>query len=141
VPRRSITFPEKPVTLPLFLSASGVPMIEVMVEGKPHTFWLDTGSSMSIVSSSVAAECGIRPLTPDTLEVATTTGRVPAQAGAIGRLQLGGIDIRTTTSLIVSDERMQVRIGDALGGPAIVQIEGVIGYDIISRLDLRIDYV
>ena len=141
VPRRSIKFPEKPVTLPLLLSPSGVPMIEITVQGKRHTFWLDTGSSMSILSSAVAAECGIKPLTLDTLEVATTTGRVPAQAGAIERLQLGGIEIRNTTSLIVSDERMQVRIGDASGVPAVAQIEGVVGYDIISRLDLRIDYV
>jgi len=141
VPPRRMTFPEKPVVLPLLLSPSGIPMIEVTVEGKRHAFWLDTGSSMSILSAGVAAECGIKPLTPDTLEVATTTGRVPAQAGAIARLQLGGIDIRNTTALIVSNERMQVRIGDAFGVPAIVQIEGVVGYDIISRLDIRIDYI
>ena len=141
VPTRRVTFPDKPVVLPLYLSLSGIPMIDVTVEGKRHIFWLDTGSSMSILSSSIAIECGVKPLTMDTLEVATTTGRVPAQAGAIGHLELGGIDIRNTTSLIVSDERMQVRIGDDMGSPAVVQIDGVIGYDIISRLDLRIDYV
>lgn len=141
VPPRRMTFPDTPVVLPLFLSPSGTPMIEVTVEGKRHMFWLDTGSSMSILSSDVAVECGVKPLTPDTLEVATATGRVPAQAGAIERLQLGRIDIRSTTALIVSNDRMQVRLGDALGVPSIVQIEGVIGYDIISRLDLRIDYV
>ena len=141
VPPRTIRFPEAPVVLPLLLSPSGIPMIEVTIEGKKHNFWLDTGSSMSIVSSAVAIECGIEPLTRDTLEVATTTGRVPAQAGAIGRLQLGGIDIRNTTALIVANERMQVRIGDPLGGTAVVQIEGVVGYDIIRRLDIRLDYV
>ena len=141
VPERKMTFPESPVVLPLLLSPSGIPMIEVTIEGKRHKFWLDTGSSMSIVSSAVAIECGIQPLTSDTLEVATTTGRVPAQAGAIGRLQLGGIDIKNTTALIVSNERMQVRIGDPLGGVSIVQIEGVVGYDIIRRLDMRLDYV
>ena len=141
VPTRRMTFPDKPVVLPLSLSPSGIPMIEVTVEGRRHTFWLDTGSSMSILSSDVAIECGIKPLTPDTLEVATATGRVPAQAGAIDRLELGGIDIRSTTALIVSNERMQVRMTDMIGAPAIVQIEGVIGFDIISRLDLRIDYV
>ena len=141
VPPRTVTFPQGPVVLPLLQSPSGIPMIEVTIEGKKHTFWLDTGSSMSIVSSAVAIECGIQPLTGDTLEVATTTGRVPAQAGAIRRLQLGGIDIRNTTALIVANERMQVRIGDPLGGTTIVQIEGVVGYDIIRRLDIRLDYV
>ena len=142
VPSRDIQFPSQPVVLPLILSPSGTPMVEVTVEGKRQTFWLDTGSSMSILSSGVAAACGIKPLVPDTLEVATTTGRVAAQAAAISHLKIGGIDVRNTTALIVADERMQVRLGDATtGAPIAVQIEGVIGYDIISRLDLRIDYV
>ena len=141
VPQRRITFPSQPVVLPLILSAAATPMIEIIIEGKRHAFWLDTGASMSIVSSGLAAELGMKVLAPDTLEVATTTGRVPAQAGAISRLQLGGIDITNTTALIVDDNRMQVRVGDDGGLPAVVQIDGVIGFDIISRIDLRIDYV
>lgn len=141
VPERELTFPERPVVLPLLLSASGAPMVPVRINGKEHVFWLDTGSSMSIVSSAVALECGMQPLVADTLEVATTTGRVPAQAGAISQLDLGGIHIRHTTALIVANERMQVRVGDDTSLPIVTQIEGVVGYDIISRLDLRIDYV
>lgn len=141
VPPRQMVFPSKPTVLPLILSASGTPMILVTVEGKEHYFWLDTGSSMSIVSADVAKESGLSPLLPDTLEVVTSTGRVPAQASAISHLQLGDIKITNTTALIVANERMQVRLGDEVGLPTVIQIEGVIGYDIISRLDLRIDYV
>jgi len=143
VPEREVTFPERPIVLPLLLSASGAPMIPVTINGKEHAFWLDTGSSLSIVSSSVATECGMSPLIADTLAVATTTGRVPAQAGAIKQLNLGGLHIRNTTALIVADNRMIVRVGDGSGSgvPIVSQIEGVIGYDLISRMDLRIDYV
>jgi hypothetical protein len=141
VPAREMRFPSSPVVLPLVLSPSGTPMVRITIEGTEHMFWLDTGSSMSIVSSDVATECGMQPLMPDTLEVATTTGRVPAQPGAIGRLQLGGIRVTNTPALIVANERMQVRIGDGTGIPIAVQIEGVIGYDLISRMDMRIDYV
>ncbi len=141
VPQRKIIFPSRPVVVPLILSAAATPMIEIMIEGKRHTFWLDTGASMSIVSSGLAAELGMKALSPDTLEVATTTGRVPAQAGSISRLQLGAIDITNTTALIVDDNRMQVRVGDNGSLPAVVQIDGVIGFDIISRIDVRIDYV
>jgi hypothetical protein len=118
-------------------------MIPVTINGKTHEFWLDTGSSLSIVSSSVAAEAGMSPLISDTLEVATTTGRVPAQAGAITQISLGGLYVRNTTALIVADTRMLVRVGDGSGTgvPVVSQIDGVIGYDIISRVDLRIDYV
>jgi len=141
VPPRQVSFPSQPVVLPLILSAAATPMIEVLIDGKRHAFWLDTGASMSIVSSGLAAELGMKPLSSDTLEVVTTTGRVPAQAGAISRLQLGAIDVTNITALIVDDNRMQVRIGADGGLPAVVQIDGVIGYDIISRIDLRIDYV
>jgi len=141
VPARQIVFPAQPVVVPLILSAAATPMIEIMIDGKQHAFWLDTGASMSIVSSGIAQELGMKPLSPDTLEVATTTGRVPAQAGAINRLQVGGLEITNTTALIVDNDRMQVRIGGDGGLPAVVQIDGVIGFDIISRVDLRIDYV
>ena len=138
---RALSFPPKAVTLPLFLSASGTPMVTVAINGKPKVLWLDTGSSMSIVSSSVAAECGINALVPDTLEVATTTGHVPARPAAIRRLQLGGIEILNSTAMIVATELMQVRVGEANNPAMSINIDGVIGFDIISRMDVRIDYV
>ena len=138
---RTVSFPASPVTLPLLISASGTPMVMVRINGKPKVLWLDTGSSMSIVSSDVAAECGINPLVPDTLEVATTTGHVPARPAAIARIQLGGIQILNSTAMIVSSRLMQVKMGDGGDPAASVRIDGVIGFDIISRMNLRIDYV
>ena len=141
VSAREISFPRTPVVLPLVLSASGTPMITVRINGQVRTLWLDTGSSMSIVASDVAEECGIRPLVKDTLEVATTTGRVPARPAAIARIELGAIDIRNSTAMIVSSELMKVRLGDGIERGIEIKIDGVIGYDIMSRLDIRIDYV
>lgn len=141
VPARKIVFPSQPVVVPLILSAAGTPMIEVMIEGKRRAFWIDTGASMSVISSGLAAEVGIKPIARDTLEVVTTTGRVPAQPATIAHLELGGLDIRNLTALMVSDDRMQVRIGGEGALPVVAQIDGVIGFDIISRIDLRIDYV
>lgn len=141
VDARRISFPDAPVTLPLILSPSGTPIVAVIINGKPHLFWLDTGSSMSIVASDVALEAGIQPLVSDTLEVATTTGRVPARPAAIKRLQIGRIDIANSTAMIVSSERMLLKLGEGTEGSVIAKIEGVIGYDIMSRLDIRIDYV
>jgi hypothetical protein len=139
VAERKVSFPSGRVVLPLFLSPSGTPMVEVTIDGRLHLFWIDTGASMSIVSAAVAEECGMQPLVPDTLEVATTTGRVPAQAGEISTLELGGIRISNSPALIVANERMRVSGGQA-GEVVPVQIEGVIGFDLISRMDVRIDY-
>ena len=138
---REIVFSAKPVTLPLVLSASGTPMVTVLVNGKLKTMWLDTGSSMSIISADVAVECGIKPLVSDTLEVATTTGHVPARPAAIDRIDIGGHQILNSTAMIVASDLMQVRVGDGNNPVLSVNIDGVIGFDIISRMDVRIDYV
>ncbi|MEO5589574.1 MAG: retropepsin-like aspartic protease [Gemmatimonadaceae bacterium] len=138
---RTVSFPNEPVVVPLELSAAGTPMIRVRINGRERTVWLDTGSSMSIVSESLAALSGVAPLLPDTLEVATATGRVPARAGSISLLEIGGIRITHTPTLIVDDARLELRVGDGQGAPIGVRIDGVIGYDLISQTDLRIDYV
>jgi hypothetical protein len=59
VSARTMAFPDNPVVVPLTISLAGTPIIPVQINGKPRFFWLDTGSSMSIVSSEVAEECGV----------------------------------------------------------------------------------
>ncbi len=138
-PRR-ISFSEQPVVLPLTLSLSGSPVIPAMINGKVRMLWIDTGSSMSILSSDIAAETGVEPLVVDTLEIVTTTGRVPARPAIIAHLELGGIDVANATAMIVDSARMHIRLGDGSDPAMAVRIDGVIGYDVISRLDVRIDY-
>lgn len=140
VPRRQISFPASVVTLPLSISAAGTPMIQVVINGKTKQFWLDTGSSMSIVSSDVAAECGVEPLIADTLEVATTTGRAPARPASIRRLDLGGVSIQSATAMIVSSALMEIRSADFNQSSPAVKIDGIVGFDIISQLDVEVDY-
>ncbi len=141
VPDRQIVFPAEPVVLRLTLSAAATPVIPIQINGKSKLFWLDTGSSMSIIASDVAVECGVEPLVRDTLEVATTTGRVPARPAAIKRLDLGGISITNSTAMIVSSDLMQVRIAEPGSTAAAKKIDGIVGFDIISRLNVQIDYV
>jgi len=140
VSARTMVFAEKSVVVPLTVSLAGTPVIPVLINGKPRYFWLDTGSSMSIVSSEVAEDSGIEPLVSDTLEVATATGRVPARPAAIRQLEIGGISIGNTTAMIVSSSLMEIRVGDLMKPAKTVKIDGIIGFDIISRLNVRIDY-
>jgi hypothetical protein len=140
VATRELSFPKEPVSLPLLISASGIPMIPVSINGRERILWLDTGSSMSIIASDVAQECAVAPLVKDTLEVATTTGRVSALPASIAHLSLGGIDVRNATAMIVDADLMMVRLGDGKEDVS-VKIDGVIGFDIMSRLNIRIDYV
>jgi predicted aspartyl protease len=140
VPRRGVDFPATAVVIPLTISAAGTPMIPVQINGKLKHFWLDTGSSMSIIASDVAAECGVEPLVNDTLEVATTTGRVGARPAAIQKLEIGGIAISSSTAMIVAAGLMEVRVGDTQTPAVSVKIDGIIGFDIISRLNVQVDY-
>ncbi len=142
VAQRTISFPGRTVSLPLTISASGAPMIPVSINGRRRFFWLDTGSSMSIIASDVAALSGVIPLVPDTLEVATATGRVAARPAAIARIDIGGIAIASSTAMIIDSALMRVRMGPDAGNPDHeVRIDGIIGFDVISRFDVRIDYV
>ena len=139
---RTISFPGRTVSLPLTISASGAPIIPVSINGRRRFFWLDTGSSMSIIASDVATFSEVTPLVPDTLEVATATGRVAARPAAIARIDLGGISIAHSTAMIIDSALMRVRMGpDASNPDHAIKIDGIIGFDVISRFDVRIDYV
>jgi len=139
---KAVVFPSRPVVLPLTLSAAGTPVIPVRVNGKQLLFWLDTGSSMSIIASDVAALSGVEALGADTLEVATTTGRMQARPATINQLQLGGVTISNSTAIIVDQGTLRIHARDDVRTPEqALKVDGIIGFDVISRLDLRIDYV
>lgn len=139
---RTISFPARTVILPLTMSASGAPIVPVMINGRRRLFWLDTGSSLSIIASDVASISGVVPLVADTLEVATATGRVAARPASVARMDLGGIKITNATAMILDNTLMLVKVGiDGQNLSQDVKIDGIIGYDVISRLDVRIDYV
>jgi hypothetical protein len=140
VPDRTLTFQASSVVMPLSVSAAGTPVIPVQINGKQKYFWLDTGSSMSIISSDVATECGVEPLVSDTLEVATTTGRVAARPAAIRKIDIGGISISNSTAMIVASGLMEIRIDDLQAPATTAKIDGIIGFDIIRRLKVEFDY-
>ncbi|MDQ6717945.1 MAG: retroviral-like aspartic protease family protein [Gemmatimonadota bacterium] len=142
VPRKTLDFPGRVVVLPLTLSEAGTPMIPVRIHGREFHFWLDTGSSLTIVATNVAATLGLSPLSADTLEMVTNTGRVSARPALIDRLDLGQITIGNATAMIVDDRSMEMREMMQMDAahPVPVKIDGIIGYDIMQRLDIEIDY-
>ncbi|HEY8165482.1 MAG TPA: aspartyl protease family protein [Gemmatimonadaceae bacterium] len=140
VPKRVVEIPTRPSKAGLTLSMAGTPVISVMLNGKQRFFWLDTGASISIVSSDVAADAGMTPLSHDTLEIVTATGRIPALPSLISNLQFAGVTIRNAKAMIVGVELMQVRDVDVKGPPIAVRIDGIVGFDILNLLRVRFDY-
>ncbi len=92
----------------MLVSAVGTPLIPVKIQGKDYNFWLDTGSSMTMLASDVARDLHIVPLTPDTLEIVTSTGRVKANPALIPQMVLGQVMVRNAPTMIVDEAMMQM---------------------------------
>jgi hypothetical protein len=140
VPGKSLTFRSSSALLPMLVSAVGTPLIPVRIQGKNYNFWLDTGSSMTMLASDVARDLQIVPLTPDTLEIVTSTGRVSANPALIPQMVLGGVTVRNAPTMIVDEAMMQMREPKQIDLSSQVKIDGIIGFDIIRQLDLEVDY-
>jgi hypothetical protein len=141
VPAKTITFRAQSVLLPMLVSRVGTPLIPVRIGGKEYHFWLDTGSSMTMLASDVARDLNVVPLVLDSLEIVTSTGRVKAHPSLIPRLDIGQLVVRNAPTMIVDESLMRMR-GEtpAIELSAQVKIDGIIGFDIIRHLDLEVDY-
>lgn len=139
VPAKTLAFRAQSMLLPMLISAVGTPLVPVRIGDNEYNFWLDTGSSMTMLASDVAVDLNIDPLVPDTLEIVTSTGRVKAHPALLPRLQIGQLVIRNAPTMVVQESQMQMREPRPVGSPR-VKIDGIIGFDIIRQLDIEVDY-
>lgn len=137
--RPAVAFRDSVAVLPLTRARSGAPVVPVRVNGVLRHFWLDTGSSISILSSAAAAACGVTPAR-DTLELVTPVGRLPARPAVARTLQLGGARVHDVPTMVVDAALLRLHSGEATGAPGRTSsIDGVIGFDVIRALDVTID--
>jgi clan AA aspartic protease (TIGR02281 family) len=134
------TFPDLPVTLPLRMTAVGTPTIQVRINGKNFRFWLDTGSSITVLSSNVAADADVSPLGTDTLTVATFAGIAPARPAVLKRLEIGSIVIANIPAIVMDDQLMRVKATAEGVSRAGIHVDGIIGWDTIRQFDIYLDY-
>lgn len=140
LPAKTFTFRSSVARLGMFLSGVGTPLVPVTVGGREYNFWLDTGSSLTMLSSDVARDLNILPLVNDTLEIVTSTGRVKASPAVVPELQIGQLVVKNAPAMIVAETMMQMREPRPLERVSPVKIDGIIGFDIIRQLDLEMDY-
>ena len=139
LPEATVTMPDIPMTVPLRRSAFGTPVVTVLVNGHPHEFWLDTGASMSLLSIDVAIEAGVRLAATDTLALGVTSGHIDARAIYVDSLAIGRFVVRGLTAAVVNRDMMRLDQRVVGGVTNAVRIDGVIGADLIRRMDLVID--
>lgn len=140
VPPKKFTFRSAQGRVMMSMSAVGTPLVPVRIAGKEYHFWLDTGSSLTMLASDVARDLNISPLGRDTLEIVTSTGRVQAQPILIQQLQVGPLIVDNVPSMIVDEAMMQMHEPESMMIAKQVKIDGIIGFDIIRQLDLELDY-
>ena len=140
VPPKTFTFRSSSMRLPMLMSAVGTPLVPVRIADKDYNFWLDTGSSLTMLSSDVANELKIVPLVLDTLEIVTSTGRVKAQPSLVRELRIGQLVVQNAPAMIVEETLMQMSELRPMERKPPVKIDGIIGFDIIRQLDVEVDY-
>ena len=126
------------MVMPLHVSPIGTPTIRVRINGKQYEFWLDTGSSITVINSDVAREVGAPILSGDNLSVRTFSGSAPVKAAMVRRMEIGALLLENTAAVIVDASHMALRA--APDRAPRMHIDGIIGWDTIRQLDLLLDY-
>jgi hypothetical protein len=135
-----VEFTDSVTVLPLSRTTTGAPVIAVRVNGVLKYFWLDTGSSISILSSFVATASGVQATDTNTLELLTAVGRIPVHPAITSLLQVGPLQIKNLPSMIVDTTHFTIRGTSRRGrSPIVTRLDGVIGFDVIRRADITID--
>ena len=129
-----------PGAVPFEVTGTGTPLVPVQVNGRMRYFWLDTGTSLTLLASDVAADAGMRPLTPDTLEIVTTVGRITALPSVVQDIRLGPLTAAGHPVAIVPERELTILESVAPGRAERVKIDGVIGMDLLRRLNVIIDF-
>src|SRR5258706_6427677 len=137
---QTTSFPLAPVSLPLGITILGTPTIRVSINGKEFEFWVDTGSSITVLSSDVASETNVVILSPDTLTVRTFSGAVPVRPATVKRMELGPIVFANSPAIVIHASLMRLRVtGDGVPRAGL-HVDGIIGWDIIRQFNVLMDY-
>lgn len=126
--------------MPLRISAIGTPTIRVKINGKSYDFWLDTGSSITVLNSDVAEEVGAAVLSGEELAVRTFGGSAPVKASFIHRIEIGPMLLENTPAVIIDASHMTLKSAPDQSRHPGMRIDGIIGWDTIRQLDLLLDY-
>ena len=139
-PRETTSFPDKPVVLPMRITAVGTPTIRVRINGKEYQFWLDSGSSMTAISSDVAAAAQIAEFSSEVLSVKTFAGSAPVKAAIANKIEIGSIVITNSPVVIIDASLMHLRASADGVPPRGIVVDGIIGWDTMRQFDLTMNY-
>lgn len=127
------------VVLPMRRSFLGTPVVTIRINGKPHDFWLDTGASMTLLSTDVAIAAGAKLAASDTLALGVVGGHIEARAIYLDSMSMGSVVVRGLGAALVSPDALRFDERTINGVKRTVPIDGMIGTDVLRHLDVVID--
>lgn len=133
-----IHFPGPSVRLPLRVNSYGNALLDVQVNGKTYTFWIDTGAAVSVIASDVADACGVRtdPEHAPVVIGSATSHVLTGEAVTIDRLLLGPVRMKDVPALMLDKRDLSFRFL----GIRLVKIDGILGWPLLRMLDMEIDF-
>lgn len=137
-PKEEIIFPPgDSVFVPIHkFNYANTPVVEVLINGKKKYFIVDTGVSISAVSSEVAKECGI-------IEGVGKIGmrdannfreKSAASPAYISELKINNLNILNHPIFVSDNLKLNIL------GITVYKIDGIIGWNLLQKLKVRIDY-
>jgi predicted aspartyl protease len=135
---QGIEFPPGPVSIPVRATAAGTPAIRVKINGKEYEFWLDTGSSITVLSSEVAQAAAVSTVSGDSLTIRTFGGTARVRPALVRRMEIGGIVLTNTPAILMDASMMALSSASSHAGPT-SHVDGIVGWDFIRRFDVLLD--
>jgi predicted aspartyl protease len=120
--------------VPLRELATGHHLVDVLVNGRPATFILDTGANASVVHAASGRRLGL-PEEGQAAGAFGLGGGMKAQLVNLERLEIGGMPIRRK-QIMTSDLSQLVQV---LGTVSRSEIVGIIGQDVMKEHRAVID--
>jgi hypothetical protein len=130
-PARDVTVsdPDSAASIAFDLSGSLI-VLPARVGERPGRFLLDTGAGATVLDAAFAESLGLEPR--GAMEARGAGGSQTARFVDVERFHLPGIEISGQTVVTVPLDE----VGEALGTP----VDGILGYDFLSRFAVEIDY-
>lgn len=125
-PTPAATNSKPQIVVPLIRAGNSL-LVDTYVEGSAARMLLDTGASVTALSASVIEQLGLRP-TGEKIRLTTANGITSARLFRANRLEIGRVAF---TDLIVAEIDLS---NDR-------QIVGLLGTDVLRRMDNRYSYV
>lgn len=114
-----------------------LPRIEVKIGENSYYFVIDTGASTNLITESVAKDLNMKFDKNSFIDIDTSTENiVKANLGILPDFKISEINIKNANAIIVKDEMIKQKFL----GIEWYRIDGIIGWSIIKKLNLHIDF-